>query len=168
MQIVGVDPGTHGALAVLSGAGAILAIHKRPWSQRHGYDHEALASILTTIRGAGEAVAFIEEPQLPRCPGGSGKGALTIGYGWGAFESIAIVLGIQCHTVPVATWQRAILGPRPKVGYQPGPKDAVWAWADKRFGVALARLSTWSYSHREGALDALAIAEYGRTICIGN
>lgn len=109
MRILGVDPGCHGALAVLA-HGALIEVHDMPIlkvqrgkSDKAEVDGYALAAL---IREARPAVVVVE--QVGGMDGQSPSASFNFGRAAGAVEYAAKALGFSTFLVPPGTWKRGV------------------------------------------------------------
>lgn len=109
MRILGVDPGAHGALALIEG-GRLLAVADMPMLRvRRGktdkaeVDGYSLASLIKELR---PDIAYVE--QVGGLPGQSSPAAFNFGRAAGAVEYTLKALGIRVEMVPPVTWKKRL------------------------------------------------------------
>lgn len=154
MNVIGIDPGLSGAIAVLNG-NEVVGVFDPPvtWivhgkKKRREYVLGQLMATLTIAKGR-EAVAAIEQAQpMPRQGVTS---TFSIGYGFGLYEMALTALEIPYERVRPQRWKRDVLDGTAK------DKGAAYQVAQRLFpAVDLGRRSD------HGRAEALLIAEWRR------
>lgn len=154
MRILGVDPGTSGALALLDARGALLRVEDAPHfevSRGRGKKKEidvlGLADLIVAMK---PDATFFE--QTHGMAGDGESAAYNFGRAAGCVEAIAKVQGARFTFVPPPVWKRAM-------GLIRTAKD------DSR-AKATAMWPDFAQSFRrkcdDGRAEAALIAEYGR------
>ena len=151
MNWIGIDPGLHGALAVIGPEGLIEVVDTPVFGgPKPAYDDSGMSQLLFKYRR--DATAVLEAQQA--FPKQGGVSTFTTGYGYGLWRGLLTAHGIPCYTVRHREWKKY---------YDIG--------ADKAEAVARAsRLFSGGdfIGPRGGLLDGRAeaclIAEYGRRL----
>jgi len=155
MNVIGIDPGLSGAIAILR-EGYSAEVYDAPtmWvpkgkGRRREY---ILGDVLVLLRHAGHAVAAIEA--VSTRPGQSAQSSLSIGYGKGIYLMALTALAIPFEVVTPQRWKGVMLD---GVGKDGKDKNASYLQAQRLFpGVDLGRRSD------QGRAEALLIAEFRR------
>lgn len=152
MRVLGVDPGAHGAIALLSSEG-IVAIHDMPKlyvrrgkTDKAEVDGYMLASLLKALS---PDVVYIE--QVGGLPGQSASAAFNFGRAAGAVEYACKALGFRVEMIAPATWKKAMR--------LNGGKDDSRAMAMRQWP---AHAQAFSRKKDNDRAEAALIAEYGR------
>lgn len=164
--ILGVDPGLHGALAVVQ-AGAVdvfdvpttsRIVNKKNKQQIEPYQ---LAAWLEIQRPLLKFAVIEQVGAMPSrgAPGGERRGmgvtsAFNFGFTTGVLHGIIAACGIPIRTVPPQVWKR-------KFGLLGQDKDASRAEASRRF-PQFAHL--WPLKKHDGRAEAALLALYGEGI----
>ena len=154
MNIIGIDIGAAGALALLSDAGELLAIEDMPVlddgpASRKTVNAALLADI---VRRWQPARAWIE--YVGARPGEGAVGAFSFGRSAGAVAGVLGALGVVSATIAPAAWKRV-------VGIAPGrdgAKDAARSEAIRRWPAHAARFAR---KRDDGRAEAALIAVAG-------
>jgi crossover junction endodeoxyribonuclease RuvC len=155
-MILGLDPGTHGAIAALEGGEValledlpahVLAVKGR--SDRAELDAHTLHVV---VAGLGPIEhAFVE--RVTARPGNGSVSMFRFGQAYGAIYATLAVMGIPISFVQPKAWQRHHgIGPSPEAARQR---------AVQLFPQIAPRLARKADTHRA---DALLIASYGRQV----
>lgn len=129
--VLGVDPGISGAVALLDGEGAFIALHDLPTMNRNKSDDKqqincaALQSLLRDVCGAeNNDVRVIMErvtamPSIPGMKGGARRGmgaasAMIFGKTVGHIEGVVICQGWPIEFVQPGAWKKAAEIPKDK------------------------------------------------------
>ena len=148
MNIIGIDPGATGAMAILSPGGALQVTPFRPLYSRDPDDLGRL--LMRTIRQSEPCAAYME--LVHAMPTDGKRSAFAFGE---ANKFVKTILGLtEVHTtfVPPQTWQRFLgLGRR-------FPSTAERKRAHHEMAV---RLHPTCNNITKAAADAVLIAEYG-------
>lgn len=152
MRVVGVDPGAHGAIAIIVD-GALENVFDMPKlyvrrgkTDKAEVDGYTLAALLRTLR---PDVAYIE--QVGGLPGQSASAAFNFGRAAGAVEYMCKALDYRVEMVPPATWKRGM-----KLG---GGKDDSRAMAMRQWP---SQAHLFARKKDNDRAEAALIAEYGR------
>ena len=104
-RIIGIDPGAHGAIAVLDEDGDLLEIHDMPAIEesagRPATNAPLLASLLARTHGQRIFCEFVGAR-----PTDSRTGAFTFGRARGVIEGAAGALGLPIEFLTPPTWKR--------------------------------------------------------------
>jgi hypothetical protein len=125
--VIGIDPGAHGAIAVLDGDGNLLDIHDTPAleekSGRPTVNAPLLAAVLAKTHASRAYVEFVGAR-----PTDAKASAFAFGRARGVIEGVAGALAIPLTFIAPPTWKRA-------AGVAPGAenKDAARARAIARW-----------------------------------
>lgn len=162
MKVIGLDPGLHGAFAVLDGATAwakpMFLLSSGP-KGRAEYDVEACLSFLHSeldLPNVQGCIVVLEHLQpMPAF----GAHNFTFGYGFGFFEGMLAALGARIERVRPKVWQAAA----GVTGKGKGRKDSACALCQRLF-PQVNLVPDGSTKRHDGMADALLIAEYGRRV----
>jgi len=152
MNIIGIDPGVTGAVAIISRSGVGLydtptALVKVGKTARTEYMPAEMAALL---RGERNAHVFIEK--VGAMPGQGVTSMFGFGKGFGLWLGILSALEIPYTLVTPQAWKKLMMSGM-------ADKDAARTRAQQLFPGAAAALSR---KKDIGRADALLIAEYGR------
>jgi crossover junction endodeoxyribonuclease RuvC len=153
-MILGLDPGTHGAIAALDGAGVVLledlpvhVIGVKGLGDRAELDVHTLHALIMEL-------GPIEHAYLEKVAARPGNGSVSMfrfGQACGAIYATLVALGIPITSVLPRVWQRHHgIGPMP---------DAARQRAVQLYPQLAPRLARKADGNRA---DALLIASYGR------
>lgn len=116
MRILGIDPGRHGALALIDTVRATLQVWRMPILERelttttkHLVDAHGLADV---VRGAHADEAWLED--VWAMEGEGPVGAFSFGNSKGVVEGVLGALGVALRYVPPARWKIDLRVPRNK------------------------------------------------------
>ena len=138
-DIIGIDPGQSGGIAVLTQGTPSAA--KMPDTERDVFE------VLLGCKQRGQLFAYIEN--VHSMPGGGVASSFKFGMNYGMLRAFLIALGIPFETVTPQKWQR-------KLGcLSKGDKNVTKRKAQELFP---------SLRITHAIADALLIAEYGRRI----
>jgi hypothetical protein len=98
-DVIGIDPGRTGALCLLYSSGGVV-IHDMPKLEDGAVDGDVLLALFN-----GEAPGLIIHERL------HGPDRFKIGDAYGALRVAALASRCRTETVPVQTWQKAMLNP---------------------------------------------------------
>jgi len=119
MSVIGVDPGSGGALALYDAKNDALDITDMPTatvtigkSRRMRIDAVSLLEYFEVAKLMGAELVIIEA--VGGRPGQSGMNAFTFGYGVGLIYMAAIAARIPIESVPAGTWKRLLKVPGKK------------------------------------------------------
>ena len=152
MTVLGIDIGVQGAIAVLSGSGALASVHEMPVlhdgpAGRRTVNAPLLAAIIFESHAD---QAFVEH--VSARPKEGAVGAFAFGRARGAVEGVLAAAGIPCTFITPASWKRA-------VGIAPGrDKDASRAEAIRRWP---AQADLFRRKKDDGAAEAALIGVAG-------
>lgn len=154
MLILGIDPGTHGAIAAISGDGVVLLadlpVHAIPANGRADRAELDVHSLHSLIAGLGPIEhAYIEK--VSARPGNGSVSMFRFGYACGCIYSCVATMGIPVTFVQPRDWQRAHgIGPS---------SDASRQRAAQLYPAVAPQLARKRDANRA---DALLIADFGR------
>lgn len=156
MRILGIDPGTKGALALLV-HGDLVAVRDMPIRQhklaggqmKSRVDTLALAALLREFK---PQAVFLE--QVNSHAGEGPMGAFAFGRGVGTLEGALGAFGLQAFEVPPANWKRA-------VGVRKGPDGDVKGPAKAKAAELWPALAGMLQKARADKSEAALIAWYG-------
>ena len=148
MNIIGIDPGVHGALAVLTQTGQIA------WDLPIVKDGKRFALNIGELDTELRAIvrpchAFVEKVWSRSNEGAAGS--FAFGRAYGTILGLLMALEIPHDLVTPAAWCRGLAAPK--------ENDARRATAMRLFPSMSSQLSKKKDEHKA---DALLIAEYGR------
>jgi len=151
VNIVGIDPGLKGAIAVLSD-GAI-AVHKMPIAGKE-LDLPTIATIFTAARPR-----WIVLEKVGAMPGQGVTSVFTFGKGYGMIQGLAAGLGLPLELTTPQRWKSTVLHGTAK------DKDAAIAFCRRTF-PSVSLIPKGCRKPHDGIADALCLAEYGRRTLI--
>jgi hypothetical protein len=155
MLFVGIDPGKHGAVAWMDGARSVVEVHDCPLTDGE-YDYQAMRDLIGQACNIGNVVTMERVHALPT----DGKcSAFSFGVGYGAWLAlIGGVLRVTPNLVDPRAWKRTMLAG------VPNDKAAEAKALKQRFQghPVCAQLHGPRGGLRDGRVDALLLAEYGR------
>jgi crossover junction endodeoxyribonuclease RuvC len=103
--ILGIDPGAHGAIAVLDGSGNLIAVHDTPSLEetagRPATNAPLLAALLANTRASLAYCEFVAAR-----PTDARTAAFAFGRARGVIEGVVGVLGIPIVFLTPPTWKR--------------------------------------------------------------
>lgn len=150
--VIGIDPGAHGAIAVLSTLGE-LAVHDMPavtitrgGKQKTEIDTAALAHLLRDARHNARAVV----ERVGAMPGQGVTSMFAFGRSVGQIEGALAALNIPVTYVTPQTWQRALSVPKGKDGSRLRASQVMPAYAGE-----------WRLVKHDGRAEAALIAMWG-------
>ena len=149
MNIVGIDPGKTGGIAVLDSQGKCLTAIPMPMAGSD-IDTNTVLMLMHSLPEGSRAI-------IENVHAFSGQGVSSVwsfGFGTGKIHGIIEAAGIPLDTVTPVTWQKA--GP----GRTGGDKGITAAWAARTFPAATIVQPRCRKPH-EGICDALGIAWWG-------
>lgn len=162
MNIIGIDPGLSGALAVIDSSGKILHYRRMPVRrviEDSGKEKRLIdiAQIAAVIARFEPEHAFIEK--VHSMPKQGVASTFTFGMGYGMLLGLCFALeGVIATTlVPPQRWQKLLYDD--KIKAIDDPKKRAFC----RFTELWPELSAENVTH-DGIIDALLISEYGRRI----
>jgi len=151
VEVIGIDPGTSGALAALSASAELLALADMPTltagNGRAVVDALALSDWLRQHRPA--RGVWVE--QVAAMPTDSRVAAFSFGRALGVIECCCLLSGLPLHRVQPAAWKRA-------AGLPAGAPKAASIEAARRLLPGSAPHLTRAKDHNRA--DALLIAMY--------
>lgn len=152
MRVLGIDPGAHGALAVIDG-GSVAAVHdmptmrvKRGTREVNEVNAVALGALLAGLRPLDAAVL----EKVGAMPGQGVSSMFAFGRAVGVVEGVLGALQIPYTTVPPQEWQR---GMRVR-----GGKDGSRARASELYPASA---SLFARVKDDGRAEAVLIGSYG-------
>jgi len=156
MLFVGIDPGLNGAIAWMDGERKVVEVHDCPLDSSGGYDFERMRDVLCAAHVLDMVVTMEKVHAMPS----DGKcSAFSFGRGYGAWEAlIGGVLRVRPNLVDPRTWKRAMLA-----GVANDKKAEAMALKQRFQGHPIcSQLHGPRGGIRDGRVDALLLAEYGR------
>ena len=160
MNYLGLDPGKHGAVVVLSPDGGVLDWWRTPLAAKD-YDGPAMQRIAraSAVMSNAGLRAFLEAPAVY---GLYSSLAYTVGFGFGrwmhALESEQVSIG---RIVPASVWTAMFL-PAKRKGMSKKDRKAHLVAQARRLQPEKIPWDTLNQQARSGVADALLIAEWGR------
>jgi len=152
--IIGVDPGVHGAVAVITETGRLVNLVDMPIveikvgkSMKSRVSPELLAYELSTYRG--NAVAWVE--QVSAMPGQGVSSMFSFGESFGVVKGVLAGLGIQVNTATPAKWKKAM---ELNAGKDGSRAKAIQMWPENSH--------LFKRVKDDGRAEAALIAEFGR------
>ena len=139
-RYLGIDPGKHGAIAVMDGDDMSVVVYDMPATI------EEKRAILSEIGSA--RCAWIEKPFFPRMIGI--KNAATIAQAYGEMRACLFYAGIPTNEVPPAAWKKHF-------GLS-GDKDQSRQQASLVFPD---QAHLWARKKDDGRAEAVLLAYYG-------
>jgi crossover junction endodeoxyribonuclease RuvC len=107
MTILGIDPGLDGAIAVLTEAGELVAVHDMPTLEDGAKGRRAVnAALFASVIYSSYAAAAYCELVGPR-PTDSTTGAFGFGRSRGIIEGVLAAAGIPLAMIAPPVWKRA-------------------------------------------------------------
>ena len=110
MNVIGIDPGIGGAIALLRASAPPCTFHMPTIaagkkSGKRAVDHWELASLFRNMvrETSGQIVAVIED--VHAMPGQGVTSMFSFGRGLGRIEGVLAALGVSCEYVTPATWK---------------------------------------------------------------
>ena len=104
-HVIGIDPGAHGAIAVLDENGSLLEVHDMPATPEAGGKTATSAPLLAAILARTHArVAFCEF--VGARPTDARAAAFSFGRARGVIEGVAGALNLRIMFVTPPTWKR--------------------------------------------------------------
>lgn len=163
MNVLGIDPGLSGGLAVISRPGAILHYQRMPVKpildeagKKTGKKIIDIGQVAALIARFEPNHVFIEK--VHAMPGQGVTSMFTFGMGFGMLLGLTYSLEAMLHTelVTPQRWQKLLYSSMPSMENTPAKAKAMITfchlWPD---------LQADGVSH-DGVIDSLLIAEYGR------
>lgn len=148
-KYIGIDPGAHGGIAVLSDDGSVVEVAKMPTTPMD------LLDFLSKYKD--DSFCILE--RVGGMPGNGGSAMFNFGKGYGHLQMALLALGIPTNDVTPNKWEKSFqLGSSGKYGKTEW-KNRLKAKAQQLF-PSLGRKITLA------TCDALLIAEYGRRLSL--
>lgn len=148
-KYIGIDPGVHGGIAVLSADGSVVEVAKMP----------ATPMDLLDFLSRHKDDSFCVLERVGGMPGQGGSAMFNFGKGYGHLQMALLALGIPTNDVTPNKWEKSFqLGSSGKYGKTEW-KNRLKAKAQQLF-PSLGRKITLA------TCDALLIAEYGRRLSL--
>lgn len=148
-KYIGIDPGAHGGIAVLSADGSVVEVAKMPTTPMD------LLDFLSRYKDD----SFCVLERVGGLPGQGGSAMFNFGKGYGHLQMALLALGIPTNDVTPNKWEKSFqLGSSGKYGKTEW-KNRLKAKAQQLF-PSLGRKITLA------TCDALLIAEYGRRLSL--
>lgn len=148
-KYIGIDPGAHGGIAVLSADGSVVEVEKMPTTPMD------LLDFLSRYKD--DSFCILE--RVGGMPGNGGSAMFNFGKGYGHLQMALLALGIPTNDVTPNKWEKSFqLGSSGKYGKTEW-KNRLKAKAQQLF-PSLGRKITLA------TCDALLIAEYGRRLSL--
>jgi hypothetical protein len=160
---VGIDPGKRGAVAMMMADGSRVQVYDCPLTDDGEYDYQGMRDMLTAnfqYGGSGLTVPLaVVIEKVHAMPHDGRASAFSFGVGYGAWLAlVGGVLRIKPTLVPPQRWKRSMLA-----GIANAPQAEAEALR-RRMGDRLpaGMLEGPRGGLRDGRVDALWLAEYGR------
>lgn len=148
-KYIGIDPGDHGGIAVLSADGSVVEVAKMPTTPMD------LLDFLSRYKD--DSFCILE--RVGGMSGNGGSAMFNFGKGYGHLQMALLALGIPTNDVTPNKWEKSFqLGSSGKYGKTEW-KNRLKAKAQQLF-PSLGRKITLA------TCDALLIAEYGRRLSL--
>lgn len=159
MNIVGIDPGKHGAIACISPSYGVIKIPRVNWDPMPEDLNLLVASLEMLLDPENDSThIFVEKAQS--FPGGGVAGMFNYGVHFGEILGIVRALNIPHTLVPPRMWTRVM-----HVGTKDAePKKRSLEACRRLFPDIKLTLTDRAKKPHDGAVDALLIAEYGRRL----
>lgn len=159
--VLGIDPGLHGGLAVLTRDGDPVDLKPMPVVGGE-VDGNALAVYLLGI-GVKHTPAMVAMEKVGARPGQGVCSMFTFGVGYGMVRGILTTLGIPHELVTPKKWQAHVVGGTDG----PDPKAKALLYVTRRFPGLNLKATTRSRKPHDGLVDAVCLAEYARRLSFG-
>lgn len=153
MTVIGIDPGAHGAIAILSEDGLLIedTPYIKPAKGKGEYDFASMAHLFASVRNDGNAHVFLE--RVSARPGEGVVSAFSFGKGYGAWLGIIAAVGMPYTLVTPQVWKKAM--------GLPNSKERARIRAGQLFP---ANAQMFARVKDDGRAEAALIAEYGRRL----
>lgn len=152
--LIGVDPGAHGALAVISPSGRLVRMIDMPVvemkvgkAMKLRVSPELLAHEMSSY--GGNAHAWVE--QVTAMPGQGVSSMFAFGESFGIVKGVMAGLGIHIHTVTPNKWKKAM---ELNAGKDGSRARAIQLWPENA--------ELFKRVKDDGRAEAVLIAEFGR------
>ena len=155
MIFIGIDPGKHGAIAWMDGERKGIFVHDCPLDG-DGSDFRGMARLLTMATIADRAIVTMEE--VHAMPSDGKCSAFAFGLGYGAWLGICGAAGMPPRLVSPQTWKHTMLA---GVANDKAMEAKVLKQRFQGHPVC-SQLHGPRGGLRDGRVDALFLAEYGR------
>jgi len=147
---IGIDPGLHGAIAIIDQSGELVSVTDLPFVHDKSLawvDGDALQVMLLNALSGRPARAYVE--RVSSMPGQGVASSFAFGLGFGSVLSVLQAMLIGMVLITPATWKRSYgLGKEKRASLHKA--RLMWPRADLRL------------MKHGGRAEALLIAEYGR------
>ena len=157
MIFVGIDPGLHGAVAWIDGERKQVRVQDCPLINGE-YDYFGMWKALQDASWNGAAQTVVTMEKVHAMPNDGRCSAFSFGVGYGAWLAIAGMLRLTPNLVSPQAWKRTMLAG------VPNDKQAEAKALKQRFQghEICSQLHGPRGGLRDGRVDALLLAEYGR------
>lgn len=153
MNIVGIDPGQSGGIALLNGTQAEGDVMPVIGKEIDGHE---VARVLTAAR---PDLVVIEK--VSAMPKQGVTSTFNFGAGYGRLLGVCDALGIPYRLVTPQTWKKRVLAGTAK------DKDAAVAFVKRGFPMVELTPGKKRVPH-DGIADAVCLAEYGRQLMVAD
>jgi crossover junction endodeoxyribonuclease RuvC len=159
---VGIDPGLHGALAWMDGERRVIEVRDCPLTSDGQYDYAKMADLLRRVNDASTSVTppppDITMEAVHALPSDGRCSAFSFGVGYGAWLAICGSQWNPPNLVSPRSWKRTMLA-----GIANDKQVEAKALKQRFQGHAVcSQLHGPRGGLRDGRVDALFLAEYGR------
>lgn len=144
MNIIGIDPGQKGGVAILCGCYA--SAYPMPDTVK------GIVDLITSFASGGQYTLVVERAQA--MPKQGVTGVFTYGQHFGAFEAIAACLDIPYISIPPREWKKAM-------GLNSDKTSSI-VEAERLFPTTSLLPTDRCKKPSDGMAEALLIAEYGK------
>lgn len=157
MIFVGIDPGKHGAIAWMDGERKQVEVADCPLVAGEN-DYFGMWKALQNASWNGAAQTVVTMEKVHAMPTDGKCSAFSFGVGYGAWLAIAGMLRLTPNLVAPQTWKRTMLA-----GVANDKKAEATALKQRFMGhPVVSQLHGPRGGLRDGRVDALLLAEYGR------
>ena len=148
-KYIGIDPGAHGGIAVLSADGSVVEVAKMPTTPMD------LLDFLSRYKD--DSFCILE--RVGGMPGNGGSAMFNFGKGYGHLQMALLALGIPTSDVTPNKWEKS---------FQLGSsgKNGKTEWKNRLKGKAQQLFPSLGRKITLATCDALLIAEYGRRLSL--
>ena len=148
-KYIGIDPGVHGGIAVLSVDGSVVEVAKMPTTPMD------LLDFLSKYKD--DSFCILE--RVGGMPGNGGSAMFNFGKGYGHLQMALLALGIPTNDVTPNKWEKSFqLGSSGTYGKT--------EWKNRLKGKAQQLFPSLGRKITLATCDALLIAEYGRRLSL--
>ena len=159
MRFLGIDPGLHGALAWMDGERKQIEVVDCPLTAGE-YDYFGMWKAFDDATAGGTIASIVVMEKVHSMPGDAKPAAFSFGIGYGAWLAICGMFRVPPNLITPQTWKRIMLA-----GVANDKKAEAVALKQRFQGHPIcAQLHGPKGGLRDGRVDALFLAEYGRMI----